>query len=133
MATLLVGANPGVRLFADGQVTAFASLWRVDWSVRGAGAAIVLWHAGVVRLLTTDADLGRWLERDFTRHFPEVDSLAWTEPEPEVCEVDVSVDLTHGVRATGGDVRVDPGDRPSSSAFLAESEVWSSRQSPTRS
>jgi hypothetical protein len=32
---VLVGANPGVRLRAGDDVTAFASVWQVDWSERG--------------------------------------------------------------------------------------------------
>ncbi len=46
MTVILCGANPGVRLFEGDTVTAFASVWTVDWSVRGAGTALVLWHDG---------------------------------------------------------------------------------------
>jgi hypothetical protein len=57
MSVVLTGANPGVLLRDDGDVTAFASVWQVDWSERGPGRAIVLWHAGRVRLLSRDPAL----------------------------------------------------------------------------
>lgn len=106
MRVILSGANPGVRLFDGEVVTAYASVWVVDWSERGSGRAIVLWHAGTVRVLADNADLGRWLERDFTRHFPEADGLAWPEPAPEQATVDVHLDLAHGLTARAGDVEV---------------------------
>jgi hypothetical protein len=106
MRVILCGANPGVRLFSGDTVTAYASVWVVDWSERGAGKAIVLWHAGEVRVLTDDPPLGGWLERAFVRHFPEADGLAWPEPTPEKATVDVRLDLGHGLLARAGDVEV---------------------------
>jgi hypothetical protein len=103
---ILCGANPGVRLFDGDVVTAYASVWVVDWSSLGSGSAIVLWHADAVRVLTDNPELGRWLERDFTRHFPEADGLPWPEPAPEKATVDVRLDLAHGVTARAGDVEV---------------------------
>jgi hypothetical protein len=103
---ILCGANPGVQLFEDGTVTAFASVWVVDWSERGSGTAIVLWHGGVVRVLAEDPALGGWLERAFVRHFPEVDGLPWPEPVPERVAVEVRLDLAEGLSARAGDVRV---------------------------
>ncbi|MEV6928961.1 hypothetical protein AB0M46_31330 [Dactylosporangium sp. NPDC051485] len=175
MAVLLFGANPGLTLFAgdDRRPVAFASVWRVDWSVRGAGRALVLWHEGRPRVLTEAPELGHWVAEAFVRHFPEVDGLPW--PEPEVLEAPVRLELDHatGVRAEAADVRLDisgpldrrvievarfPGNglrlrnvyvpchagtlhvagvavpgaprvtaapRPSSTAFLADAEVWS--------
>ncbi|GAA4901693.1 hypothetical protein LX16_0371 [Stackebrandtia albiflava] len=104
---LLVGANPIVRLFEAGRVTVLASVWRVDWSVRGNGTALVLWHDGAVRLLGDNPDLARWLCRDFTRHFPEAAGLPWNEPDVENTPVEVSVNLAEGVRAKAGDVTVE--------------------------
>lgn len=106
MRVILCGSNPGVVLSEGDAVTAFASVWLVDWSERGAGKAIVLWHQGVVRVLAEDPALGAWLERDFVRHFPEVDGLPWPEPEPERAAVDVRLDLGHGLVARAGDVEV---------------------------
>lgn len=54
MTVVLVGANPGLLLRADGAVTAFASLWQVDYSARETGRALVLWHDDRVRLLGSD-------------------------------------------------------------------------------
>jgi hypothetical protein len=106
MRVILCGANPGVRLFDGETLTAYASVWVVDWSERGAGTAIVLWHQGNVRVLTGEPALGAWLEREFTRHFPEADGLAWPEPEPERAEVAVRLDLATGLVASAGDVAV---------------------------
>lgn len=109
MRVILCGANPGVRLVDEADhktVTAFASVWQVDWSERGAGRAIVLWHAGAVRVLTDNPELGAWLEGGFTRHFPEAEGLAWTSPAPELATVTYDIDLAHGLRASAGDVRV---------------------------
>jgi hypothetical protein len=106
MRVILCGANPGVRLFDGDEVTAYASVWVVDWSERGSGNAIVLWHNGIVRVLADDPELGRWLERDFTRHFPETDGLAWPEPTPEKTSVDVRLDMGQGLSARAGDVEV---------------------------
>lgn len=109
MRVILCGANPGVRLVDEADhktVTAFASVWQVDWSERGAGRAIVLWHAGAVRVLTDNPELGAWLEGGFTRHFPEAEGLAWTSPAPELATVTYDIDLAHGLQASAGDVRV---------------------------
>lgn len=77
---ILAGANPGLRLFdADGKVTAFASIWMVDWSICGAGTAVVLWFDGIVRVVSEDVDLASWLERYFVRSFLEVQGLPWHE------------------------------------------------------
>ncbi|MPZ82671.1 MAG: hypothetical protein GEV28_20620 [Actinophytocola sp.] len=106
MRVILCGANPGVRLFDGDTVTAYASVWVVDWSERGAGSAIVLWHDGVVRVLGEDPAFGGWLERAFTRHFPEADGLPWPEPTPERTAVEVRLDLGTGLSARAGDVEI---------------------------
>ncbi|MBB5789251.1 hypothetical protein [Jiangella mangrovi] len=103
---VLVGANPGVQLFHGDVVTAYASVWTVDWSTHGSGAAIVLWHDGEVRVLTDHPSLGYWLERTFTRFFPEATGLLWPEPRVERRAVHVTNDLAQGTRARAGDVSV---------------------------
>jgi hypothetical protein len=107
MTMVLTGANPGVLLRSGGTVTAFASVWQVDWSERGAGRAVVLWHAGRVRLLGPDPELARWLADTFVRHFGEVDGLPWEPAEPERTEVDLDLDLGRGMVAKAGDVTVE--------------------------
>lgn len=106
MTVLLCGANPGARLFDGDTVTAFASVWTVDWSVRGAGAALVLWHGGRVRVLGADPELAGWLADYFVRHFPEVDGLPWPAPTVERADVAVGMDLGSGLHATAADVEV---------------------------
>jgi hypothetical protein len=179
-----MGANPGLSLFRDDDPeaapVAYASVWRVDWSPRGAGTAIVVWHDGRARVVTSWPALGLWLAGAFTRHFPEVRRLPWPEPGPALTEADVRIemDLATGMVASGSDVevriadpmahelvvvedfalgpavnhlstvyipcrtgslsiggatvdgapRVRPGADPSSTAFLADAEVWCDRQ-----
>jgi hypothetical protein len=105
---ILAGANPGVRLFdAAGKVSAFASIWQVDWSVRGSGSVIVLWHGGTVRVVSEDADLASWLERYFVRSFLEVQGLPWPEPVVERDLVQISLDLSDGLTAKGSDIQIE--------------------------
>ena len=106
MGIVLVGANPGVLLRAGGEVTAFASVWQVDWSECGPGPAVVLWHAGRVRLLGPDPVLSGWLADTFVRHFGEVDGLPW-EPAVEEAAVDLDLDLGRGITAKAADVTVE--------------------------
>lgn len=103
---ILVGANPGITLFDGDAVTAYASVWRVDWSEYGSGTAIVTWHDGRVDLFTDTPVLGRWLESHFTRHFPEVAGLPWPEPVLHRVRALVDIDLDDGMRAHAGDLRV---------------------------
>jgi hypothetical protein len=174
MAVLLVGSNPGLALYDDHDKApvAFVSVWRVDWSLRGPGTAVVLSHAGKVRVITPAPDLGRWLAETFNRHFPEVANLPWTDPDVTEAPVALDLDLATGLRATAADItvqitgpmgrrrvtvdafpgnrlrlsnvytpcgtgrltiadkavagapRVTPGPPPSSTAFLADAEVW---------
>ncbi|GIG64060.1 hypothetical protein [Phytomonospora endophytica] len=109
MTVLFVGANPIVRLFDAGAVSAFASVWIADWTVKGPGTALVLWHRGSVRVLGEDAELARWLERDFTRHFPEVAGLDWPESTVEIVPVRVRAGLD-SLEVEAGDVEVSAGD-----------------------
>lgn len=172
---VLVGANPGLQLFDGDEVTAYVSAWRVDWSTHGTGSAVILWHEGRVHLYGADRSLAHWLERDFTRHFPEVAGLPWPDPVFHRRNADVDIDLATGARVRAGEVHVTWGevrdqrsfttddfplggvphslhlvlgpsfrahgrvggsimegeiatsgtsDRPSSSAFVTEAEVW---------
>jgi len=106
MSVVLVGANPGLLLRDGGEVTAFASVWQVDWSERGSGPAIVLWHGGQVRLLGPDPVLSGWLADTFVRHFGEVAGLPW-EPVAETVDVDLDLDLGRGLTARAADVVVE--------------------------
>lgn len=107
MRVILCGANPGVRLFDGDVVTAFASVWMVDWSERGSGNALVVWHDGAVRVLADEPAFGGWLESAFVRHFPEADGLDWPAPTPERAAVDARLDFATGVfSARAGDVEV---------------------------
>jgi hypothetical protein len=111
VTVLLFGANPGLTLrdtLGDGgRTVAFASAWRVDWSVRGAGTALVVWHDGRPRVLTEAPELGRWLAEAFVRHFPEVAGLPWPEPAVTVAPVRLELDPATGLRAAAGDVELE--------------------------
>jgi hypothetical protein len=115
MTVRLIGANPGLQLFAaDGSTVGYASVWRVDWSPHGAGTALVVWHDGRTRVLTPSPPLGAWLAGEFTRHFPEVQGLAWPAPELVEAPVALEIDLASGMWARAADVEVeiaDPLDR----------------------
>lgn len=104
-----IGANPGLSVLRGEQRVAFASVWRADWSEYGAGLAIVLWHEGHTRVVTTEARLGLWLAQDFTRHFPEVAGLPWRQPEVTEAPVSLELDLAQGMRAEGGGITVEIG------------------------
>jgi hypothetical protein len=107
---ILTGSNPGVRLYdEDGRVTAFASVWIVDWSVRGSGTAVVLWYDDRVRVISEDLDLAAWLERYFVRSFLEVKGLEWPEPHFERDMVEVRLDLADGLTAKAADVQIELG------------------------
>lgn len=109
--TVLVGANPFVTLFDEGDVpTFYASMWRVDWSLSGAGTAIVVWRPGETVVYGADRSLGSWLEREFTRHFPEVTDLAWPEPTFHESPVKFDLDLSSGVLVETPDLRLRLGD-----------------------
>ncbi|EWC58708.1 hypothetical protein UO65_6062 [Actinokineospora spheciospongiae] len=110
MTVLLAGANPAVTLSEDGEPTVFASLWSVDWSVAGRGTALVVWHRGAVRVLTTTPTLGTWLERTFVRHFPETEHLPWPTPTVEATPVTCHIDLATGVTAHAADVTLTMSD-----------------------
>ena len=107
MSVVLTGANPGVLLRDGGEVTAFASVWQVDWSEHGTGPAIVLWHDGRVRLLGPDPALAQWLADTFVRHFGEVDGLPWEVSGAERTGVELDLDLGRGLVAKAGDVTVE--------------------------
>lgn len=117
---VLVGANPGVSLFDADAVTGFASVWQVDWSPVGPGNVLVLWRDGEVRLLGTNHDLARRLEREFTRFFPEAAGLPWPEPTVEDSPVRIELDLETGVRASAGDVTVTISDVLDRRAFATD-------------
>ncbi len=109
-SVVLVGANPGLQLFDGDRVTAYVSAWRVDWSPRGSGTAVVLWREGQVHLYGSDASLAHWLEREFTRHFPEVAGLPWPEPVFHRRPARVDIDLATGARVRAGELAVTMGD-----------------------
>ncbi|TDE57194.1 hypothetical protein E1295_08700 [Nonomuraea mesophila] len=107
MSVRLIGANPGLTLSVAGERVAFVSVWRVDWSARGKGNALVMWHDGTTRVVAEDRELGAWLADGFTRHFPEVRGLAWPRPAFTRAPVDLELDLDKGLRATADDVTVE--------------------------
>jgi hypothetical protein len=102
-----MGANPGVTLYDDGRATAFASVWRVDWSLRGSGRALVIGTPERIRIIGPDPDLGAWLGTEFNRHLGISGGIGWSEPEYTVAPVAFDLDLAEGFHATADDVSVD--------------------------
>src|SRR5690606_30105170 len=102
---VLVGANPGLQLFdAQGACTAYASVWRVDWSPHGTGTVLVLWQPSGVTVCSARRPLARWVAEDFTRHFPELDGLPWPEPEYRPWPVHLRLSLADGMVARPGTI-----------------------------
>jgi hypothetical protein len=108
MTLRLMGANPCVTLYDGERVTAYASAWRVDWSVRGRGHALVLGTPDRIRIICTDAELGGWLGAEFNRHMTGVSAgIMWSEPELTVGPVQFELDLATGFSASADDVMVE--------------------------
>lgn len=104
---VLVGANPGLQLFdASGACTAYASLWRVDWSVMGGGQVLVLWRPGSVTAYGEDPLLAHHLAEGYVRHFPELAELPWHTMTFVDTPVSLDIDLAVGARAAAADVEV---------------------------
>jgi hypothetical protein len=103
---ILRGANPTVQLLDGDETVALASVWRVDESPMGAGTALILWHAGRVRAIGLDPGLSSWLSGRFVRHFPRAAGLDWSQVEVRTEEVEVELDLEHGLVARAGDIEV---------------------------
>lgn len=106
----LIGANPGLTLFAeadDDLPIAYASAWRVDWSIVGAGNVLISWIGGVTRAVSENPELARWLATDFNRFFPEVSRLPWPEPEIVPAPVVFECDLASGAHIEADGVTVD--------------------------
>ncbi|WP_156343033.1 hypothetical protein [Devosia sp. A16] len=59
MTLRLMGANPCVTLYDAGEAIAYASIWRVDWSLRGPGRALVLGKPGRIGSLVRTSSSGR--------------------------------------------------------------------------
>ncbi|GAB2596359.1 hypothetical protein [Kribbella endophytica] len=109
MTLRLMGANPCVTLYDDaGRATAYASVWRVDWSLRGPGHALVLGTPDRTRIIGPDASLGAWLGEEFNRHLTSVtDGIPWSTPEHTTAPVEFTLDLTKGFVAVADDVKVE--------------------------
>lgn len=107
MTLRLMGANPCVVLYDGDQATAYASVWRVDWSLRGSGHALVLGTPAGIRIIGPDPGLGAWLGSEFNRHLSGSRAIGWSEPEFTVAPVAFELDLAEGFRATADDVTVE--------------------------
>lgn len=123
MQVRLIGANPFLTLYRDDAAIAWASVWRVDWSERGAGHAVIYGDADRVRVIGPDPELGRWLAGTFNRHFADVVAgLPWHEPEAVTAPVHWELDLATGLRAAADDLVItvaDPIDR-----FLTRNDAY---------
>lgn len=109
-SVVLVGANPGFRLLDGDDVTAYVSAWRVDWSPEGSGTAVIRWQDDEVHVYGRNPRLARWLERGFTRHFPEVEGLPWPDPILHRTPAHIDIDMARGARVRAGDLAVWMGD-----------------------
>lgn len=106
---VLVGANPGIQHYdAAGDCTAYASVWRVDWSTHGSGAVLILCTADGVTLASDRPELAQWLWTDYTQYFGEVGELPGPLPAPvhRRQPVKFDLDLATGLVARAGDIVV---------------------------
>jgi hypothetical protein len=118
---VLVGANPGLQLFDEaGACTAYASVWQVDWSVMGSGAALVLWRPGSVTVFGEDPLLAHHLAESYVRHFPELAELPWHTTVFVDAPVEIDIDLASGVTAAANDVVVSISDVLDRRAFATD-------------
>ncbi|MFF3289072.1 twin-arginine translocation signal domain-containing protein [Streptomyces sp. NPDC003023] len=117
---IVVGANPGLVLYDNDRLTAYAATWQIDWSPLGSGNVLVLWREETVHVYGTDPRLARWLEREFVRHFPEARGLVWPEPVVHRVPVRVDLDLASGLHVRAADVQVDMGDVLDRRAFATD-------------
>ncbi|WP_306233745.1 hypothetical protein [Agrococcus beijingensis] len=105
---ILRGANPTVQLLDGDETVTLASVWRVDESPMGSGTALILWHAGLVRVIGIDPGLTSWLSGRFVRHLPEAAGLDWSQVDVRTDEVAVELSESGLVaRAVGIEVRID--------------------------
>lgn len=87
---LLAGANPFVTLYEGERPTAYASVWRVDWSTHGSGNVVILWTPGLLRIVGDDVRLAGWIEEHFVRNFDEALALpSWPSARVERASVSV--------------------------------------------
>ncbi|MFI6813354.1 hypothetical protein ACIBG7_13130 [Nonomuraea sp. NPDC050328] len=105
---LLTGANPFATLYDEGgSPTGYASLWRIDWSTRGSGEALVVWTPAGLRVAGGDAALAAWIEEYFVRRFDEARALpSWPAPRVEQAQVRLRVDPGEGAFAEAAGLAV---------------------------
>jgi len=103
-----IGANPAALLWDGDHVSAFVSVWQVDWSSEGAGGAVVLAREGELRVLCDPPLLGRWLFDTFVTHMSELNLFEKLPARPSVeqAPVKIEVDLVSGLTASAADVTV---------------------------
>jgi hypothetical protein len=104
----------------SGACTAYASLWRVDWSTMGAGSAIVLWRPGSVTVFGEDPLLAHHLAEGYVRHFPELEDQPWHTMTFVESPVQLDIDLASGVKATALDVEVTMAEVLDRRAFMSD-------------
>ncbi|EAP98209.1 hypothetical protein JNB_14633 [Janibacter sp. HTCC2649] len=105
---VLVGANPGIQHYdAEGACTAYASVWKVDWSTHGSGAALILATTDSLTIVSEQRELAQWLWSDYTRYFGEIGELPpLPEPKFRRQHVGIDIDLATGLVARAGDITV---------------------------
>lgn len=72
----------------------------------GSGTALILWHAGRVKVVGVDPGLSSWLSGRFVRHFPEAEWLDWSQVEVRTEDVEIELDIETGLVAHTGDIEV---------------------------
>jgi hypothetical protein len=107
---VLAGANPAVLLRDGDRAAAFASLWLVDWSERGAGPVLFVVEPDATRMYGERRELADWLADTFVRRFGESAQVGWHEPEWVPTPPEVELDTVAGLNVTAADVSLSLSD-----------------------
>jgi hypothetical protein len=129
---IFIGANPGVLLHDEHGPRCFASIWRAEWSLAGAGDVIIVVDRWSWRGFGRNRELGEWLAATLTQWFPEVDDLAPLEGLAWLdCDLTIAWDAGQGGSASADGVTVGLSEPmtmvPIGMAFRLGSEVASLR------
>lgn len=78
------GENPGITLYAEGEIVAAASYWRSVYSPVGEGSVLLLRldAEGTVAIYSDNPALARYVTDEFTQHFGEYKGRGFTEAVP---------------------------------------------------
>jgi len=108
MGLLWTGAAAGVRLCEGDDTTAWAGIYRIDWSIDGAGSVFSYWRGERVRVIAPRRELSEWLNDTFMgpmNRSAALGGVAWDAVEHEEADVELTADPESGARVRAGCAR----------------------------